>query len=70
MPFSVFFRFLRKIIIYIYILSKLNLTGTSIHNDAINLCRNFKLLFAKYGKCHKLMNSCEEFNAEKINELG
>ena len=44
--------------------------NTSIHQQSIEICQKFKLLFSKYGACHRLLNSSESFDEDKIKKLG
>ena len=46
------------------------MAGTELHETAVEMSSNFKILFSKYSKCHNLMNSTNYFNDEKISELG
>lgn len=44
--------------------------GTQIHQEAIEICTNFKMLFSKYSVCHNLINGCENVDADKLTTLG
>ncbi|XP_047124751.2 uncharacterized protein LOC105844462 [Hydra vulgaris] len=48
---------------------ELGFKDTDIHKETIELCQNFKVLFDKFGVCHKLINSCKQFNKENIQNL-
>ena len=48
----------------------LGLTGLPIHYEAVDVCQKYKLLFQKYGKCHKAINCSKEFDEPSISELG
>ena len=45
-------------------------TGSEIHDEAINACQKFKLLFNKFGLCHNMINSSTSYDEDKVNELG
>lgn len=48
---------------------RMGFVDTDIHTDAIQIATQFKHLFLKYALCHNLMNSCDLFSDEKIDEL-
>ncbi|XP_047131823.1 uncharacterized protein LOC124810830 [Hydra vulgaris] len=48
---------------------ELGFNDTNIHKETIEICKNFKVLFSKFGICHKLINSCNQFNEDKKQDL-
>ncbi|XP_047138533.1 uncharacterized protein LOC124814664 isoform X2 [Hydra vulgaris] len=48
---------------------ELGFKDTDINNETIELSQNYKVLFDKFGVCHKLINSCKQFNEENIQNL-
>ena len=43
---------------------------TPIHNEALDINKNFKNLFLKYGICHKVINSAKSISTKGIDSLG
>ncbi|XP_065655233.1 uncharacterized protein LOC136081633 [Hydra vulgaris] len=48
---------------------ELGFNDTDIHRETIEVCKNFKVLFSKFGICHKLINSCNQFNEDNKQDL-
>ena len=44
--------------------------GTEIHEEAIEICRKYKLVFSKYATCHNLMNAAKVFQEYEVQQLG
>nr|XP_047129350.1 uncharacterized protein LOC124809337 [Hydra vulgaris] len=51
------------------VFNHINLPEHPIQMEAIGICKKFKVLFEKFSKCHKEMNSCEIFNNTKVQSF-
>lgn len=47
-----------------------NKNGTSIHNEAIEICQRFKKLFSKFAICHNYFSKSDSLKVEDLACLG
>ena len=46
-----------------------NTNNQEVYNEAVEQCEKFKILFGKYGKCHRVFNSARHLQLDEIYAL-
>ena len=46
-----------------------NTNNQEVYNEAVEQCEKFKILFGKYGKCHRVFNSARHLQFDEIYAL-